>query len=192
MKGLKRIVPALLLVLAVASVAYASEAGGAHGGHGLNWKDFGIRVVNFIIFIGIIYKFAGKKIAEIFGGRRKQIETQLAELADRREDAEKKLAEVEKNIANIEQEREAILAEFRAQGESLKASIIEAAQQSAEKITAQAKLTAEQEGRAAILEVRAEVAEMVVEAAERLLAEKLSAEEHDKLINDSLTKVVLN
>jgi F-type H+-transporting ATPase subunit b len=192
LKGLKRIVPALLLVLAVASVAYASEAGGAHGGHGPNWKDFGLRVVNFIIFAGIIYKFAGKKIAEIFGGRRKQIETQLADLAERREDAEKKLAEVEKNIANIEQEREAILAEFRAQGETLKASIIEGAKESAEKITAQAKLTAEQERRTAVQDVRAEVAELVVDAAERLLAEKLSADEHNKLINDSLTKVVLN
>ncbi|NJB68185.1 F-type H+-transporting ATPase subunit b [Desulfobaculum xiamenense] len=192
MKGLKRIVPALLLVLAVASVAYASEAGGAHGGHGLNWKDFLLRVVNFVIFIGIIYKFAGKKIAELFVGRRKQIETQLADLADRREEAEKKLAEVEKNIANIEQEREAILAEFRAQGESLKASIIEAAKLNAEKITAQVKLTAEQERRAAIQSVRAEVAELVVEAAERLLTEKLSATEHNKLVDDSLKKVVLN
>jgi F-type H+-transporting ATPase subunit b len=113
-------------------------------------------------------------------------------LAERREDAEKKLAEVEKNIANIEQEREAILAEFRAQGETLKASIIEGAKESAEKITAQAKLTAEQERRTAVQDVRAEVAELVVDAAERLLAEKLSADEHNKLINDSLTKVVLN
>ncbi|UIJ39474.1 F0F1 ATP synthase subunit B [Desulfobaculum bizertense] len=189
MKGLKRIVPALLLVLAVSSVAYASEAGGAHG---LNWKDFLFRVVNFILFAGIIWKFAGSKIVDTLSGRRKNIETQLVDLAERREEAEKQLAEVETSIANIKQEREAIVAEFQAQGEKLKASIIEEANQSAEKILAQAKLSADQERRAAVKQVRAEVAELVVEAAEELLTKKLNAKEQTKLIDDSLKRVVLN
>ncbi|SKA80170.1 ATP synthase F0 subcomplex B subunit [Desulfobaculum bizertense DSM 18034] len=189
LKGLKRIVPALLLVLAVSSVAYASEAGGAHG---LNWKDFLFRVVNFILFAGIIWKFAGSKIVDTLSGRRKNIETQLVDLAERREEAEKQLAEVETSIANIKQEREAIVAEFQAQGEKLKASIIEEANQSAEKILAQAKLSADQERRAAVKQVRAEVAELVVEAAEELLTKKLNAKEQTKLIDDSLKRVVLN
>lgn len=189
LKGLKRTVPALLLVLAVSSVAYASEAGGAHG---LNWKDFLFRVVNFILFAGIIWKFAGSKIVDTLSGRRKNIETQLVDLAERREEAEKQLAEVETSIANIKQEREAIVAEFQAQGEKLKASIIAEANQSAEKILAQAKLSADQERRAAVKQVRAEVAELVVETAEELLTKKLNAKEQTKLIDDSLKRVVLN
>ncbi len=189
---LKRLVPAALIVLATAAVAFASEGGG-HGG-ATNESAFTtiMRVVNFIIFVGIIYKFAGKKIAEAFGGRRKQIETQLSDLESRKKSAAQKLAEVEQSIANINAEREKILADCVAQGESLKAGIIESANAAAERIKEQAKMTAANERKAALKEIRAEVAEMVVAAAEKALAGKLSAADHDKLINDYLEKVVLN
>lgn len=192
MTVLKRLVPAALIVLATAAVAFASEGGG-HGG-ATNESAFTtiMRVVNFIIFVGIIYKFAGKKIAEAFGGRRKQIETQLSDLESRKKSAAQKLAEVEQSIANINAEREKILADCVAQGESLKAGIIESANAAAERIKEQAKKTAANERKAALKEIRAEVAEMVVAAAEKALAGKLSAADHDKLINDYLEKVVLN
>lgn len=184
---LKRLFPAALLVLVMASVACASE-GMVHESAFTTI----MRVVNFIIFVGIIYKFAGKKIAEAFGGRRKQIETQLSDLEARKKDAEKKLADVERSIAGINAEREKILADCVAQGEALKASIIEGANKAAERIKEQARLTAANERKAAMKTVRAEIADMVAEAAKQALAGKLSAEDHDKLINDSLTKVVLN
>ncbi len=55
-----------LLVLAMAAVAWASAEGGE--AHGLNWKDFGYRIVNFILVVGIIWKLGGKKIAAFFRG----------------------------------------------------------------------------------------------------------------------------
>lgn len=190
MTVLKRLLPAALIVLATAAVAFASE-GGANAVHESAFTT-AMRVVNFIIFVGILYKFAGKKVAEAFGGRRKQIETQLSDLDARKKSAEKKLADVEQSIANINAEREQIIADCVAQGEALKASIVENAHVAAERIKEQAKLTAANERKAALKDVRAEIADMVVEAAEKVLAGKLTAEEHDKLINDYLTKVVLN
>lgn len=187
MKFLKRLLPAMLIVLAMASMAHASGGGASEDAFTTI-----MRVVNFIIFVGLLYKFAGKTIAQAFGGRRKQIETQLGDLDTRKKEAEQKLAEVEKSIADIATEREKILAEATAQGEALKAGIIESAHAAAERIKEQAKLTAANERKAALKDIRAEVADMVVEAAEKVLAGKLTAEEHDKLINDYLTKVVLN
>lgn len=185
---LKRLVPAALIVLAMASVAQASGGGASHEGMFTTI----MRVVNFIIFLGLIYKFAGKAVADMFGGRRKQIKTQLSDLASRKKDAEGKLADVEKSIANIAAERDQIIADAVSQGESIKAGIIENAHDAAERIKEQAKLTAANERQAALKDIRAEVAEMVVEAAEKVLAGKLSADEHDKLINNYLEKVVLN
>ena len=190
MKGM-RILTLTALVLAAAAVAFATEHGGGEH-HGLNWMDFLFRVINFVIFIAIIYKFGGKAIAGFFRGRREQIETQLNDLGARKEEAEKRLRQVEESIKNIAQEREQILADFRSQGEALKASIIEKAHQTAEKIKAQAEMAAAQERRLAQEKIRAEMADLIVEAAEKILAEKLTAEEHEKLINEYLTKVVLN
>ena len=81
-----------------------------------------------------------------------------------------------------------ILAEYKAQGEALKASIIEKAKTQAAQITAQAKQTAEQETRYAIEGIRAELADLVVESAEKMLKDKLTKEEHEKLVEKILNK----
>lgn len=181
----------LVAALAMASVALASA-----DEHALftaaNLKDYALRVVNFIIFAGLLYKFGGAKIKAFFVGRRDQIKQELDDLQTRQATAEKKLKEVEAGIANMAQEKKAILDEARVQGEAIKAAIIEKAHKDAEALKAQAKLTAANEAQAAIDSIRAEMADLVVAAAEKIVAEKLSAQDHEKLVDDYLTKVVLN
>jgi F-type H+-transporting ATPase subunit b len=57
---------------------------------------------------------------------------------------------------------------------------------------AQARLTAENEGRSILSQVRSTMADEIVDAAEKLLREKLGPAEHEKLITNSLNKVVLH
>ncbi|WP_442874859.1 F0F1 ATP synthase subunit B [Desulfovibrio sp. Fe33] len=181
-----------MTALAVSSVAFASEG----GGHALftaeNLKDYGLRIVNFIIFAWLLYKFGGAKVKDFFVGRRDGIKKDLDDLQTRKVEAERKLKEVEAGIANLAQEKKQILDDARAQGESIKSAIIEKAKRDAEALTEQAKRTASNEAQAAVDSIRAEMAEMVVAAAEKIVAEKLSAQDHDKLVDDYLTKVVLN
>lgn len=189
MKGLKFIIAAAMVL--VATVALAAEH--AEGGHpGINWSDLIFRLINFAIFVAVIWKFAGKKVAELFRGRREQIETQLSDFTVRRQEAEARLKDVEASIANLEAERAKVLEEYKAQGESLKKAIIEKAEADAAKIVATAEATSAQERRSAEKRIRAEVAELVIDAAEKMLAEKLGQEEHEKLVDEYLTKVVLN
>ncbi len=150
------------------------------------------RVINFVIFLAILYYAGGKKLFTFFPGRSKEIETELSDLDARRKGAEQKLSEVEQSIADLEAERERILAQARAQGEALKADIIAKAESAGEVIKQQAKISAEQEARFALEEIKAELAEKVTEAAEAMIKKKLKAEDHKALINDSLTRVVLN
>ena len=85
-----------------------------------------------------------------------------------------------------------ILAESRKQAENLKAGIVEEAHRQAAQIVEQARMTAENEGRAVLAEVRAVIADEIVDAAEKALSGKLTAEAHEKLIANSLKKVVLH
>lgn len=181
------------LLLASAAVAMASEAGG-HGGeaHGNDWLNFSFRVATFAIVAGILYKAAGKKIGDYLKTRRFNIENDLSDMETRKKEAEARLADVEKRIKNLDAERQAILDEYTAQGEALKAAILEKAEKNAAQIKENAKNTAAIESRLAVEQIRAEVADMVVEAAEKLLTEKLTKEEHEKLIDKYLTKVVFN
>lgn len=194
MKRVKVISYTCLMVVLCAAVAIASEHG-AEGGeavHGNDWGNFAFRLVNFAAFVGIIWWAAGKKIVGFFSSRRYNIETELNELSKRKMEAEKHLAEVERNIANVQSERERIIADYKSQGEALKESIVEKAHKQAEVIRRQAEITAEQEAKYAMEKMRAEIAELIAQAAEKALAKKLTKEEHEKLIDKYLTKVVFN
>jgi len=191
---LKRIVffASLLIALTITSVAFASEAAGHELFNSYAVGRYGLRIVNFILFIGAIWYFAGSKIKGFFVGRRDGIKNELDDLQARKVEAEKKLKEVEAGIANMAKEKQAILDQAKAQGEVIAEAIIAKANKDAEALKEQAKRTASNEAQAAIDTIRAEMAEMVVAAAEKIVAEKLSADDHDKLVDDYLTKVVLN
>ncbi|WP_029897293.1 F0F1 ATP synthase subunit B [Desulfohalovibrio reitneri] len=191
MNRTRTIAISLAIVLLGAGVAFAAEGGGG-GDHGLPWANFGFRVLNLVIVVGIIWKFGGKAIRDLFLGRRDKIKSELDDLETRRKDAEGKLRDVEQSIASIEQEKEDILSESRRQGEALKQAIIEEAERKAEQIRTSAEASVAAERRMVLQDLRAEVADMVVEAAESMLKEKLTEEDHRKLVDDYLKKVVLN
>lgn len=159
--------------------------------HETRWGDFAWRVLNLIIFCGILWYFTGKLIKRFFHNRRQGIQDTLDELEARRKQARESLAEIEKRIANLESEREAILAESRAQAERMKQGIVDDANRQASQIVDQARRAAENESRAMLDEVRAKLADEIIEAARKALAGQLTEEDHDRLIANSLDKVAL-
>lgn len=185
MSKLNSLWTAVALVLISVSTAFAADGE-------MRWADFGWRILNIIIFVAVLWKFAGKLIVNFLTGRREGIAKDLDDLEDRRADAKAKLAEVERAIADLASERQAILDESRAQAETAKNAIIAEAHRQAELILDQAKRTAENEARGVLMQVRATIADEIVDAAEKVLESKLDEAKHDKLINNSLTKVVLN
>lgn len=181
------LVTAVLVFCAVAAFA----SGGEEGGHN-KLLDLAYRFVNFGIVAFLVYKLAGKRLADFLSGRTKQIEADLSDLDGRREDAERKLAEVEASIANLEVEKAKILADAKAQGEAMKSAIVEKAEAQALQIKAQAEIAAAQEAKLAIESIRAELAEKIVEAAEELVKKQLKKKDHEDLVTEYLKKVVLN
>ncbi len=186
----RRLTPVLTVIFLLLMASAAAASG--DGEHPLPWGNFLWRVLNFALFIGVLGYFFGKKIVGFFKGRTDSIATEISSLESRKAEAQKNLADVETRIANLESERQAILNDYKAQGEALKASIVAQAEKSAAQIAAQAKVTAQNEINAAMDAMRAEMADKIVEATEKLLAKKLSAAEHTKLVDKYLTKVVLN
>ena len=187
MPRLKILLMAFCILLASSGAAIA--AGEAHE---LPWGNFAFRILTFALFIGIIAYFFGKKITAFFKSRTEGIASQIAGLEKQKVTAQANLQEVEKRIANLEQERQAILDDFRKQGEAAKAAILAEAERAAEQITAQARASAENEIQQVMEAMRSEMADKIVRATEALLAEQLSQKEHTKLIDKYLNKVVLH
>lgn len=184
----KTVLTACAMVLAFVGVASANA--GVED-EGLPWGNFLLRVVNILIFLGIIWYATGKIIKKFFVGRRASIVTEMEELDRLKKEAAAHLAEVERRVAGVEAECRALLEEGRAQAESLKAAILAEAEKQAAQIVEQARRSAEQEGKAELDAIRARMADDIVAAVEKGLVERLDAAEQQKLIDNSLTKVVL-
>jgi F-type H+-transporting ATPase subunit b len=190
---LKRLhlVATVAFVLGLAALAYAS-GDPEHAEHGLNWKDFLLRVVNFVLVFGVIAKLGGKKIAGFFRGRVTQIENQMSDLDGRKAEAAMRLSDIEASIGNLAAEKKRIEDEYRLQGEKLRDAIVAAAEAKAAQIHSQAVAAAAAEAKAAVEKIRAEVAEAVVEAAKARLEKQLTEKDQEKLVDEYLTKVVFN
>lgn len=175
------------MVLAVAGVAYASGGSDQQSpAMNLFW-----RLLNIALVVGIIWKLAGKKIAEFFTGRQAGIARELEDLEARKEHARQELMEVEKRIANLENERKSILADYEARGEALKADIVAKAEDTARQIMTQAKQTAQNETDNALAAMRNELADMIIDTASGSISGSLSEKDQEKLLNSFLNKVVL-
>ncbi|MFA7402754.1 MAG: ATP synthase F0 subunit B [Pelobacteraceae bacterium] len=192
----KKIIITLAYVSAVvllASTGFASEAGGGahHPDSGAQMKDFGWRVLNFAVLVGIVV-WALKK-ADVKGSlaaRQADIEKSLKDAESARDAAEAKLREYGVKLDQASKEIDELHAAIVREGEQEKARIVAEANSAAEKIVAQAALSAEQETVKARNELRAEAARLAVELATGKLTGAIQKNDHDRFVGEYLDKVV--
>lgn len=177
---------ALVLLLVVPDVTLA--AGGGISSAKI-W-DFVWRCLNFaVLFIGL-YILLKKPIAQFFSGRVDNISQTFAEFEEKKAKAEATFKALEGKLANLEAERENILAEYVKAGEEEKAKIIAQAHITAERIKSMAQVTIAQEISQAKAQLMAEVAGMAAAMAEDLVKKHINDEDQDRLVEEYLTKVV--
>jgi len=193
----KKIVFTLAYVSAIvllASTGFASEGGeGAHHADhaAAQMKDFGWRVLNFAVLVGIVV-WALKK-ADVKGSlaaRQAGIEKSLKDAEAARDAAEAKLREYGVKLDQASKEIDELHAAIVREGEQEKSRIIAEANSAAEKIVAQAALSAEQETVKARNELRAEAARLAVEIATGKLTAAIQKNDHDRFVGEYLDKVV--
>jgi F-type H+-transporting ATPase subunit b len=199
----KKIIITLLYISAlvlIASAGFALEgAGGAehsghatgHAGGAAQLKDFGWRVLNFAVLIGIVV-WALKK-ADVKGSlasRQADIEKSLKDAEAARNAAEAKLREYGVKLDQAAKEIDELHAAIIREGEQEKNRIIAEATIAAKKIVAQAALSAEQETVKARNELRAEAARLAVEIATGKLTGAIQKNDHDRFVGEYLDKVV--
>lgn len=200
-KHLKTYLPLLAMVVFYGGLVYASSAGeggaaghGAAAGHGgettARLLDLLYRSINFIIFFGVLFFLLRKPLKQALADRRDSIQKELEELEAKKEAANREFQALEKRISNINEEREAILAEYKTEAEKEKQKIIENAQKTAARIIDQSQLTIQQELQKANQSLRQEMSEMAVRMAEDLLKKNITEDDQKVLIGEYLAKVV--
>lgn len=186
---------ALGLTLLLAGVALAAEA--AHGGghEGISpakITDFIWRTINFLVFAGLLVYFLAKKVKvkDLFAKRAQDIAQTLEDLEAKKAAAAAALKEVEARLAEVATEWEAIIKQYKAEGEAEKARILDKANQVAARLKEMAALTIQQETRKAAQVLREEVAALSTQMAADLIKEKATLADQQVLVEEYLKKVV--
>jgi len=169
------------------AVAFAAEEGGEHVA--FTWKDWFWPVINFAFLVFILVFFARKPFAEYFKNRTELIEKSLKEATEAKELAQKTLKEVRERLNNTGSEIEQIIESARKAGEKEKEAIVADGERLKAKILEQAKANIDFELQKAKEKIKSEAAMMALELAEKQIKEKLGQKEQEALINDYIKRL---
>lgn len=178
----------LIFNLVFASIVIAS-GGGEEGGHAPWWKDYIWKIINFGILVFILVKFGKKPLQSFLKQRTELIQKTLNEAREAKELAQKALQEVEGRLKTKDKEVEEILAASKRSGELERDTIIHEGDKLRAKILEQARTNIEFELKNAKEAIKAEAVEIAMELAEKKLKEKLTKEEQERLLEESLVMI---
>lgn len=181
----KHLLVAVLVLLAGVGTAFAAGDGESV------WRATDTyKVMNFTVLVVLLYLVLRKPAASFLNGRIVGIEQQLADLEQRRAAAEKELAEYRRQLEAMDVEAREILEQYRSQGEDARKRILAEAEASAAKMREQARRNIEHEFARARARLQTEVMEAALVRAETLIQEKIGPEDHVRLTDEYLKKVV--
>lgn len=175
---------ALVVAGAVFSPAAAYAAG--HGeGHTPQITDLIPYVINFLIYLFVIWYFAKKPFCNAWSARREQISADMKKAAAEYDTADAKLQGAMQRIANLTSEQERLAREIAKETEHESEQLLIDARARSGRIIEQAKVTIAREERAAEAAVRKEIAELVLQRVRAKLAGELDVNS-DKPLRDAV------
>lgn len=155
---------------------------------GLDWKLLLAQIIDFLILLWILKKYAYKPILGMLEKRRKTIEKGMADAKT-----------IEERLAALEQEKGKVLAGAQAQAHAIvETASKDAAAYSAKSrdeakaetaaIIADAKKDVERMKDGIVADAKAEIADLVVSSTEKIIRVKLNATSEKELISDALRR----
>ncbi|MCC7447183.1 MAG: F0F1 ATP synthase subunit B [Anaerolineae bacterium] len=156
---------------------------------GINGGFLLAQIVNFLLLFGLLTALAWRPLIKALEARRERIakgleDARLAEQA--RANAER---EAQKLVDQRRAEAQKLVEEGRARGDEQAKTVLADAQREAEEIRQRARAEAEEERNATLGEVRSQVAQLAVAAAERVLERSLDEKTARGVVSDFFGKL---
>jgi F-type H+-transporting ATPase subunit b len=147
------------------------------------------QIISFLILVWILAKFAWKPLMSMMEKRRLFIEENLAQAEARRQEAEEIRRQYQEEMRNARQEAQVIIEQATKNSEKRAADIVEDARRETEKIKSSALAEIKREREKAAAEVRAQVAELSITVAEKLLRAKLDMSGQEELVERFIQEI---
>ncbi len=147
----------------------------------------------FIALVFLLWKYAWKPILNAVNDREEGIKNALAAAEDAKKEMQNVTADSEKLLQEARAEREVMLKEAREIKDKLVADARDLAQVEGDKMIKQAQATIESEKKAAVADIKNQVADLSLQIAEKVIKEQLSDDKKQiKLVDDMLGDIKLN
>lgn len=172
---MKTTTPILTTVLLL--IAPVALAGG-----GFDVKNQGYYIFDFLAYCFIMYMLAKKPMAAFLQKRRSDAESEISEATRLKAEATERLERYESKLANLEAETAELEEQFRLDGQREHDRILGEADTQADKLRSDAAMAITREGSKLRGQISAELAERAMERAEALVVERLNATNQQALI----------
>ena len=170
--------------LATAGVALAAAGGGEH--HEASIADLFWPVLNFSLFLVLLWRYAWPVVKTAVSDRRAHVEAEIGEASRAHAEARAAFDEIEAIRARESAAREQMLADLRGEAERDRAMLIEAARRAAGRMREDARRVGESEGARAVREIRRAVAAEAARRAEEELRRVVGEAEQRRFIGEFL------
>lgn len=152
---------------------------------------FVAQIVNFLFLVWVLAKFAYKPLMKMMEDRKNKIANDLSSAETARADAEKVKAEADAALTQARQEAAAIVEAARANAQTAAEKIMADANAAKDALLAQGREEVAIEKKKALEEVRAQVIDLSMVAAGKIIEKKLGTADDKKMaaeIVDSILK----
>ena len=148
--------------------------------------------VVFVLLVIVLGKYAWKPLLQSLKEREEKIRDSLEQAERARAEASELIKQNERNMARAEEEYQRIVQDARAMGEKVKEEIVNKARTQAQQELQNAKEEIQRDVDAAKQQLRTEVADLAIKAAEKILDENLDAGKQKKIIDNVLKELPKN
>jgi F-type H+-transporting ATPase subunit b len=182
----------MLVFLNAAILAFSG--GGSENG-GLLSVSGGLMIwtaVTFLVLLFVLTKLAWKPILNSLGEREKFIKDSLENAEKAQKEAERLMEENNERLAKSEEEAQKIIAQGREYADKLKNQILEESKSNAKKMIEDASSEIERKNQEAFTNLKEQVVDIAIQAAEKIIREDLDKEKQSKLVNKYLEDLSKN
>ncbi len=178
------------LYAAGSAITAAAGAVAAEGGAGIQINVFWIIVVatNFVLFLAILTVFAWNPVTRILDDRRARIEQGLKNAEQARLDLERAAAATAEQLAAARREARDIVERAQKVAQETREADMAATRAELERMRVRAAAEIEAEKGRAIADLRAEVADLALAAAGRVVRETMDGQRQRRLVEEFLAE----
>lgn len=146
-------------------------------------------VLVFLLLVVILGKFAWKPLLAAIDAREAKISGDLEKAENAKKEAEENLASLNKRLAEARVEADEIVSTSRSAAEKIAEKLKQDAKDEAAKILEKAQATIQAEKDSALNELRKEVAELAVGAANKIILANLDAKGQQTLVDEYIKEM---